>query len=81
MVGVGLEGGEGGRGGQGGCECLRFEVFVKIQIKKFGVVQEEGVGLGGSGWTLYVFKKRKRKKTTTKKQFDRAAIKTHDLRV
>ena len=44
-------GGVGGSGwwggGQGGCE-RRIEVFVKIQIKKWGVGW--GVGLGASGW-------------------------------
>ena len=43
-------GGVGLGGGQGGCE-RRIEVFVKIQIKKFGVGEGGGgVGFGGSGW-------------------------------
>ena len=51
------------------------------KMKKCGV----GGGGGGNIWTqntLYVFKKRKRKKKVKKKKnFDRAGIWTHDLRV
>ena len=43
-AGVGL----GGGGGQGGCE-QRIEVFVKIQIKKFGGLGRRGGGLGRGG--------------------------------